>query len=181
VANMQVRAVSTIRVAKRKRFAMVARETANDARLSFRARGVLLWLLDKPDDWQTDAARIAQEGPEGREAIRTALNELAKFGYLHREKKHDQAGQWFTTWTVYETPQTGNQALENRRLENRPSDSWALKEQETDTDTAKSSQLVDNADPACITCKGKGIYYDGMAGFDKTCRCTFRDELEEKH
>jgi hypothetical protein len=137
--------MTTIRVGKRKKFTMIARSTVNDGRLSFRARGILVWLLDKPDDWQTDSERIAEQGQEGRDAVRSALNELTNLGYLRREKCQDIAGKWYTSWMVFEVPTPGNPASANQALENRPSVSQALKEQRLTTDTKNvSSQLVES-------------------------------------
>jgi hypothetical protein len=96
--------MTTIRVAKRERFTTVTRATVNDKRLSFRARGVLFWLLDKPNDWSVDAEAIARHGKEGREAVRTALRELEKAGYLVRLKTRDENGQFRTDCWVYERP-----------------------------------------------------------------------------
>lgn len=97
--------MSTIRVAKRKRFTTISRETLNDGRLSFRARGILVWLLDKPDDWTTSADAIASQGLEGRDAVRTALTELESCGYLIRNKDRDKkTGVWTTKWVVHEVP-----------------------------------------------------------------------------
>lgn len=96
--------MSTLRVARRSRFTTIDQRTVNDARLSFRARGVLVWLLDKPDDWRCNADQIAAAGSEGREAVRSALRELEKHGYLRRDRHQDAEGHWVTTTTVYETP-----------------------------------------------------------------------------
>ncbi|WP_343466459.1 replication protein [Rhodococcus aetherivorans] len=79
----------------------------NDERLSFRARGILIWLLSKPADWRTRSEAIAEQSPrEGREAIRTAMRELAELGYLVRERVQNERGQWATIQTVYEVPVT---------------------------------------------------------------------------
>ena len=96
--------MSTIRVAKRKRYTNVDRRAVNDAEVSFRARGLLFWLLDKPDDWRVDSTAIAAQSKEGRDAIRTALGELEKAGYLVRERVQSDAGRWMTVTTVYEHP-----------------------------------------------------------------------------
>ena len=96
--------MSTIRVAKRLRFTTVDRDTINDQSLSYRARGVLFWLLDKPDEWQTSAERIAAVAPEGRDAVRTALRELEQRGYLVRTKYRDNDGAFHTEWTIHERP-----------------------------------------------------------------------------
>ncbi len=63
------------------RYVAVANSTIRDTRLSFRARGVLAYLLSQPDDWNVSADRIAAAGTEGREAVRTALRELRAAGY----------------------------------------------------------------------------------------------------
>jgi hypothetical protein len=96
--------MTTYRVASRARFTTIDRETVNDERLSFRARGVLLWLLDKPDDWHCTSEQLARAATEGRDAIRAALGELEALHYLRREKTQDRRGQWSTTVTVYESP-----------------------------------------------------------------------------
>lgn len=97
--------MTTIRVATRQRFTTIDRQTVNNDQLSFRARGVLLWLLDKPDDWTCSAETLARAGTEGRDAIRSALTELETLGYLIRERRQDKTtGQWASSWTIYETP-----------------------------------------------------------------------------
>ncbi|OOL29420.1 replication protein [Rhodococcus rhodochrous] len=86
-------------------FTILSNAVLNDERLSFRARGILIWLLSKPADWRTRSEAIAEQSPrEGREAIRTAMRELAELGYLVREKVQNERGQWATIQTVYEVP-----------------------------------------------------------------------------
>lgn len=88
-------------------FTILSNDIIADERLSFRARGVLIWLLSKPDDWRTRADSIAaQSSKEGRDAIRSALRELADLGYLVREKIQNELGQWITIQTIYERPVT---------------------------------------------------------------------------
>jgi len=89
-------------------FTVLSNAVLNDERLSFRARGVLMWLLSKPLDWSVRSEAIAGQSPrEGREAIRTAMRELAELGYLVREKVQDERGRWSTIQTVHEEPATG--------------------------------------------------------------------------
>jgi hypothetical protein len=157
--------VATIRVAGRKRFTTVDQETVNDDRLSFRARGILLWLLDKPDDWSTDSERIAEAGAEGRDAVRAALNELQRVGYLEREKKQNEAGHWVTTWLVKETPTTDFQASVSQALDNRRSVSQALNNQRLIPNTRGLSQ--------------KGQYGGRFAGeLDRRVRCETCGDLD---
>lgn len=97
--------MSTIRVRRRSRFTTIHRDTINDDQLSFRARGVLVWLLDKPDDWSCSSEQIARSGGEGRDAIRSALAELESAGYLQRARVRGPSGRWVTETVVYERPE----------------------------------------------------------------------------
>lgn len=101
--------MSTIRVARRSRFTTIDRETVNDDRLSFKAKGLLLWLLDKPDDWHLRSEDIALVGPDGRDSVRSGLQELEAAGYIKREKLRRPDGTFNSTCIVYERPaQTGD-------------------------------------------------------------------------
>lgn len=58
--------------------------------LSFRAKGVLLYILSKPDHWKVSVKDIVAHSKDGRDAVYTSLNELTEHGYIqricHREK-----------------------------------------------------------------------------------------------
>lgn len=105
--------MSTLRVARRRRYTQVDRRSVNDAQLSFRARGLLVWLLDKPDDWAVDSTSISEHASEGRDAIRTALRELELGGYLVRSKRQGDLGRWLTETLVYEHPDLRPDAWES--------------------------------------------------------------------
>jgi hypothetical protein len=96
--------VTTVRIARRAKYLTMDRRAVNDSRLSFRARGVLAWLLDKPDGWRAAADQIANGAPEGRDAIRTVLRELEECGYLVRRKHRSSTGTWATEHVLFEHP-----------------------------------------------------------------------------
>jgi len=134
--------MTTIRISERPRYTAISRETLNDSRLSFRARGVLAWLLDKPDDWKCRAEAIAEAGCEGRDAIRAALGELEACGYLVRIKYRAPAGHWESTVDVYERPretpgqnQDGKPALVSRSRETSAGSPGPLTKTEPNTET----------------------------------------------
>jgi hypothetical protein len=85
-------------------FTVLSNDLIRDCRLSFKARGLLAWLLSQPDDWQTDAGRIAEQGPDGRTAILSALKELEHAGYLTRTRTQDKHGHWSTACEVTDHP-----------------------------------------------------------------------------
>lgn len=97
--------MTVVRVIRPQRWTTIDRRPVNHAALSYRARGVLVWLLDKPDDSTVSAREIAQHGTEGRDAIETALTELRTHGYLVTHKYRDEKGQWATENWLYEHPE----------------------------------------------------------------------------
>jgi hypothetical protein len=95
--------MSTVRVAQRRNFTRIDARTLADSRLSYRARGVLAFLLSKPDHWEFTAESVADAGPEGRDAIRSVFKELETHGYLVR-RRWREGGRFVTEALLYEHP-----------------------------------------------------------------------------
>jgi len=148
--------MGTIRVARRARYTSIDRRTIRDTRLSFRARGVLLWLLDRPDESTTDSDLIAEHGAEGRDAIRTALRELRDHGYMTRRKVRGERGRWVTESWVFERPQPvdnpptddGKPGVGGPALVVRLSEDQALLETPTDVGDSKEREKASLAPDA---------------------------------
>lgn len=88
----------------RESFTVISNTVINNHRLTLRARGLLIWILSKPDHWTVTNAGIAQQMPEGREAIRTAMAELEQAGYVQRRRRQDERGRWSTATVVFDNP-----------------------------------------------------------------------------
>lgn len=65
-----------------------------DKRLSRRARGLLAEIMTHQTGWVISVNSLWQNGPEGREAIRNAVLELAEAGYLQRDQTHGDRGRF---------------------------------------------------------------------------------------
>lgn len=88
-------------------FTILSNDVIRDDRLSFRARGVLISILSRPDNWRTSAESLANESLEGRGAILTALKELEVCGYLERRKHQNELGHWVSESFIYDKPKYG--------------------------------------------------------------------------
>lgn len=107
----RIRTVRTPHTSKRPYFSM-ARKTAQDNRLSWEARGVLSYLLSKPDDWKVLIVDLKQNC--GRDKVRKILNELKTFGYLEITQLHDAKGKFQENeYTVHEEPFTEKPLTDN--------------------------------------------------------------------
>ena len=85
-------------------FSIISNSVIRDIRLSYRARGVLLDILSRPDNWRVSADSLSRSGSEGRHAILTALKELRQVGYMRTQKLRKDNGQFETVSIVYDTP-----------------------------------------------------------------------------
>lgn len=88
-------------------FLLIRNDVVRDRRLSYRARGLLCAMLSYPDNWQFNRDWLAgQSEGEGQGAVRTALRELERYGYLKRERRKDQlTGKFGWEHVLYDTPQ----------------------------------------------------------------------------
>lgn len=93
-----------IRASARRAYTVISNVPLNDDRLSWEARGLLAWLLSKPDRWKVIAAAIRNCGPAGRDKIDRILSELEENGYLVRKQRHGEDGRFTYEVTIYEEP-----------------------------------------------------------------------------
>ena len=80
-----------------------------DTRLSWKAKGILAYLLSKPDNWTVYCSELEKRAEDGERSVRSGLKELERYGYLERRRirGNDEKGrQVFTGWEtiVYERP-----------------------------------------------------------------------------
>ncbi|MFD8532109.1 hypothetical protein ACFV0L_32315 [Streptosporangium canum] len=88
-------------------YVQVANEVVRDRRLSFMARGILVFLLSLPDGARQDAHTLADQNPGlGRRGVSKALDELIAYGYYVRRTVRDPlTGRVRTETAVFDTPQ----------------------------------------------------------------------------
>ena len=67
-------------------YVMVLKETLYDKTLSLKAKGLLCFILSKPDDWKIFIDALSRELLESRNTIASILNELIDKGYCLRQR-----------------------------------------------------------------------------------------------
>lgn len=85
-------------------YVVVPNSAINDNRLTFRARGLLAYMLGRPPGWRFSADRMSKVGPDGPYAIRMALQELRHAGYYRTTKVQVERGQFVTLTEVAASP-----------------------------------------------------------------------------
>ena len=148
-------------------FTIIKNEIVRDTKVSYRARGLLAYLLSQPDHWRTNSDRLTYPGTEGRDAIRSALKELSDVGYVVLVKRQRANGTWLTEWLVYDEP-IANRTVDELWTNIEPcfeptpekptSDNQALKKELLNNIVDKKSETLLKTQHVrlCTTCNGSG-------------------------
>lgn len=81
-------------------FVQIHNSVFENPHISWRAKGLLGYLLSKPANWSVRSEDLLAHGTEGRDAVRTAMKELRQAGFA--KLVNTTEGR---EWHVYETPQ----------------------------------------------------------------------------
>jgi hypothetical protein len=82
-----------IRAPRRYRFVTINQDAVEDSRLSWAARGLLGYLLSRPDDWKVLIKDLQRRGDLGRDGIYKLLRELREAGYVRYQRSRDDQGR----------------------------------------------------------------------------------------
>ncbi|MFA1738471.1 DnaD domain protein [Lysinibacillus fusiformis] len=111
-----------IRVAKNSNYVVMNRTALNDGRLSWKAKGIMAYMLSMPDDWVFYMDELMTHSTDGKASFRAGFNELKQCGYI--ERKPIREGQRIKEWEtiVHEVPinslLTDFQEVEKQEVEN---------------------------------------------------------------
>lgn len=88
--------MSTFRVSKDKEnpYIMINKKTLQNENLSWKARGLLAYLLSLPDDWKVYEKELISHTTDGKDSTRSAIQELIKAGYIIRTRQHNSEGKF---------------------------------------------------------------------------------------
>lgn len=93
-------------IEKNKNYTIMSNYHLQDRNLSYKAKGLLSFMLSLPEDWDYSINGLVSISKEGVKAIRNILQELQRYGYLVIEKKQNEIGQFEYEYLIYEQPDT---------------------------------------------------------------------------
>lgn len=79
--------MAVFRVERTKDYTVMSNYHLRDKVLSLKAKGLLSQMLSLPDNWDFTLSGLCHINRESKDAIRTAINELEKAGYIVRGQK----------------------------------------------------------------------------------------------
>lgn len=87
--------MAIIRQKRKKRFSIIDNRVIEDKRLTWGARGLLEYMLSKPDDWKFYMSElITHSDNDGRDKTYGYLKELKKYGYVIRKQGRNSKGKF---------------------------------------------------------------------------------------
>jgi hypothetical protein len=102
-------------------FAQIDKMAIQDERLSWKARGLLCYLLSKPNDWKVIVKDLINRSQkDGDASVRAGIKELRNFGYMRLNKVKNEAGRVdHCEYIVFEKPLSDFPQVEKPQVENR--------------------------------------------------------------
>jgi hypothetical protein len=111
--------MAIFRVEKSKDYTVMSNYHLRDSSLSLKAKGLLSQMLSLPEGWDFTLTGLSEINKESKDAIRSAVNELEKAGYIVRHQTADAAGKFSSNeYIIYEQPVTDSPSLDFPTTEN---------------------------------------------------------------
>ncbi|HDR7713067.1 DnaD domain protein [Bacillus bombysepticus] len=102
------------RVKKDNNYSVINNTGLKDKRLSWKAKGILAYILTLPDDWVFYREELSQHAKDGINSLRAGMQELKEYGYIKRFPVRDEKNKivrWETI--IYEIPVDDYPPVEN--------------------------------------------------------------------
>ncbi len=115
--------MAVFRVERNRGYTVMSNHHLRNKELSLKAKGLLSQMLSLPEDWDYTLAGLSQINREKIDAIRQAIKELERAGYIVRSRERDEKGRLRgADYIIYEQPHTEPTpdlpTLENPTLDN---------------------------------------------------------------
>ena len=98
--------MAVFRVERNTGYTVMSNHHLRNKELTLKAKGLLSQMLSLPEDWDYTRAGLSHNNREKIDAIREAVKELEKAGYIVRSRERDEKGRlWGADYVIYEQPQ----------------------------------------------------------------------------
>lgn len=138
--------MAVFRVEKNKGYTVMSNHHLRNPDLTLKAKGLLSQMLSLPEEWDYTLKGLSAINKEGIDAIREAIRELERAGYVTRARARNDKGQLTgTDYVIHEQPKPENPTQENPILEN-PTLENPMQENPTQLNKELSTKELSNTD-----------------------------------
>ena len=101
------------------RFTALSNTIIRDDKLSWKARGIFVYLFSQSDTWDFYETEVANHATDGRNSLRSGLKELEEHGYIQRERVRNNKGQLMSSnWVLSDVPMLEKPMYDYRTQDN---------------------------------------------------------------
>lgn len=120
--------MAVFRVERTRDYTVMSNCHLRDKRLSLKAKGLLSQMLSLPEDWDYTLSGLSSINRESKDAIRSAVNELERAGYIRRRQTTDAQGKFSgNEYIIYERPADEGDAEREPQKQQLPGESLSEK------------------------------------------------------
>ena len=116
--------MSVFKIEKNHNYTVMSNHHLRDRNLSYKAKGLLSFMLSLPEDWDYSLAGLCSISKESGDGIRSILKELQEHHYVEIEKVRGYKGYFEYNYLIYEVPhfislenEQSNPDMENPHLD----------------------------------------------------------------
>ena len=111
--------MAVFRVERTRDYTVMSNYHLKDKRLTLKSKGLLSQMLSLPDDWDYTLSGLSVINRESKDAIRSAVNELERAGYIERHQTTDEGGKFSSNeYIIHEQPVSLPPSLDKPSSEN---------------------------------------------------------------
>ena len=96
--------MAVFKIEKNSNYTVMSNYHLRDKNLSYKAKGLLSFMLSLPENWDYSLTGLCSVSKEGRDGIRSILKELQEYHYLEIEKVRGEKGYFEYNYLIYEIP-----------------------------------------------------------------------------
>jgi uncharacterized phage protein (TIGR02220 family) len=162
--------MSIIRLKNRAKWVVIDKKPIEDENLSWQAKGILTYLLSKPDDWQVHINQLSGASKNGRDSTRKTIHELVDTGYIVRNQVRNEKGHlvgW--EYLVSEEPTGEKVRLERNKPETgKPTSDKPISENPTSENRTLLSNELLSKDKTKVNTTCSRVALDGVCNPSET-------------
>ena len=84
---------------KKENFTTIHNKLINDSKISLKAKGIMLYMLSKPENWKYIPKEIAKNSKDGLDSVYSGIKELIEAGYVSRVR---HSARVYLNWLIEE-------------------------------------------------------------------------------
>ena len=143
--------MAVFRVEKNQNYTVMSNHHLRNTDLSLKSKGLLSQMLSLPEEWDYTLKGLSKINREGIDAIREAIRELERAGYVTRTRVRNEKGQLGAAdYVIHEFPMPPNPILENptqgKPISENPTLDNPMQENPTQLNKELSSKELSNTD-----------------------------------